>query len=258
MASIAAVASGLGAALRPLETELGNKSLAPTLDLRVDIGVILTRARIGRESGAAGRSSPNWPCIFAWHPLPSPHGADKFFDKPLALNLVRIKPLDPTRDRDGPAPTAGTSDFRRFGPNERGRNSARRVAKVIFISWHGHRACELGSVSCNRRPCQCRPVGSCSNERRQRARRGRASGEVHANACLAQTICAVKEKIRWQTPAWTPSQCGRIADAVAGAAKRHDLSPSLLLAVMVNESDMNEKAARVYTREGRSTRRTAA
>jgi len=73
----------------------------------------------------------------------------------------------------------------------------------------------------------------------------------HANACLAQTICSVKEKIRWQTPAWTPSQCGRIADAVAASAKRHDLSPSLLLAVMVNESDMNEKAARVYTRNGK-------
>jgi len=75
--------------------------------------------------------------------------------------------------------------------------------------------------------------------------------EGHANACLAQTICAVKEKIRWQTPAWTPSQCGRIADAVATSAKRHDLSASLLLAVMANESDMNEKAARVYTRNGK-------
>ncbi len=56
-----------------------------------------------------------------------------------------------------------------------------------------------------------------------------AGGEVHADACLAQTICSVKEKIRWQTPAWTPSQCGRIADAVATSAKRHDLSPTLLL-----------------------------
>ena len=74
---------------------------------------------------------------------------------------------------------------------------------------------------------------------------------MHANACLAQTVCAVKEKIRWQTPAWTPSQCGRIADAVATSAKRHDLSPTLLLAIMVNESDMNEKAARVYTRDGK-------
>jgi hypothetical protein len=72
-----------------------------------------------------------------------------------------------------------------------------------------------------------------------------------ARNCLAQTICSVKEHIRWQTPAWTPSQCRKIADAVSASAKRHDLSPSLLLAVMVNESDMNEKSARSYTREGR-------
>jgi hypothetical protein len=72
-----------------------------------------------------------------------------------------------------------------------------------------------------------------------------------SEACLAQTICAVKERIRWQTPAWTPSQCRRIADAVNDSAKRHDISPTLLLAIMVNESDMNEKAARAYTRDGK-------
>jgi len=69
--------------------------------------------------------------------------------------------------------------------------------------------------------------------------------------CLAQTICAVKERIRWQTPAWTPSQCRKIANAVSESAKRHNLSPTLLLAVMVQESDMNEKAARSYTRNGK-------
>jgi len=74
---------------------------------------------------------------------------------------------------------------------------------------------------------------------------------VVAESCLAQTICAVKERIRWQTPAWTPSQCRKIANAVSESAKRHDLSPSLLLAIMVNESDMNEKAARTYTRNGK-------
>jgi len=72
-----------------------------------------------------------------------------------------------------------------------------------------------------------------------------------ADTCLAKTICSVKEKIRWQTPAWTPSQCRRIADAVSASAKKYDLSPSLLLAVMVNESDLNEKAAQVYTRDGK-------
>jgi hypothetical protein len=72
-----------------------------------------------------------------------------------------------------------------------------------------------------------------------------------ADGCLTKTICSVKERIRWQTPAWTPSQCRRIADAVSASAKKHDLSPSLLLAIMVNESDLNEKAARAYTRNGK-------
>ncbi|HEX4403777.1 MAG TPA: transglycosylase SLT domain-containing protein [Polyangia bacterium] len=72
-----------------------------------------------------------------------------------------------------------------------------------------------------------------------------------APSCLTNTICAVKEKIRWQTPAWAPSQCRHIADAVATSAKRHKLSPTLLLAVMINESDMNEKASRSYTRNGK-------
>jgi hypothetical protein len=69
--------------------------------------------------------------------------------------------------------------------------------------------------------------------------------------CLTSTICAVKEKIRWQTPAWTPSQCRTVSDAVSHAAKKYKLSETLLLAVMINESDMNEKASRSYTRDGK-------
>jgi hypothetical protein len=61
----------------------------------------------------------------------------------------------------------------------------------------------------------------------------------------------VKEKIRWQTPAWTPSQCRTVAGAVSSAAKKYNLSETLLLAVMINESDMNEKASRSYTRDGK-------
>jgi hypothetical protein len=72
-----------------------------------------------------------------------------------------------------------------------------------------------------------------------------------ADTCLVKTICSVKQKIRWQTPAWNPSQCQRIANAVSSSAKRHDLSPTLMLAVMINESDMNEKAMRVYLRAGK-------
>jgi Transglycosylase SLT domain len=78
-----------------------------------------------------------------------------------------------------------------------------------------------------------------------------SDGDAQADSCLVKTICSVKQKIRWQTPAWSPSQCQRIAGAVASSAKRHDLSPTLLLAVMINESDMNEKAQRVYVRAGK-------
>jgi hypothetical protein len=77
------------------------------------------------------------------------------------------------------------------------------------------------------------------------------SEDQQADSCLTRTICMVKDKIRWQTPAWTPSECRKMADAVAAASKRHDLSPTLLLAIMINESDMNEKATRVYTRNGK-------
>jgi hypothetical protein len=81
---------------------------------------------------------------------------------------------------------------------------------------------------------------------------GQASDDaVPGDSCLAKTICAVKNKIRWQTPAWTPAQCQRIAGAVATSSKRHDLSPTLLLAIMINESDMNEKASRVYLRDNK-------
>jgi Transglycosylase SLT domain len=75
--------------------------------------------------------------------------------------------------------------------------------------------------------------------------------ESAADSCLVKTICSVKQKIRWQSPAWTPAQCQDIADAVAVSSRRYDLSPTLVLAVMINESDMNEKAFRVTTRAGK-------
>jgi hypothetical protein len=78
-----------------------------------------------------------------------------------------------------------------------------------------------------------------------------AQGNVPANSCLVKTICSIKQKIRWQSPAWTPTECQRIANAVTAASKRYDLSPTLVLAVMINESDMNEKAFRLSLREGK-------
>ena len=72
-----------------------------------------------------------------------------------------------------------------------------------------------------------------------------------ADTCMVKTICSVKQKIRWMTPAWTPTECQRIANAVESSSKRHDISPTLLLAIMINESDMNEKAFRMTLRGGK-------
>ena len=68
--------------------------------------------------------------------------------------------------------------------------------------------------------------------------------------CLADTLCAIKDKVRWGTPAWSPRTCRRVADAVLSSAAQYQLPPALLLAVMINESDLDEKAATSYHRQG--------
>jgi Transglycosylase SLT domain len=77
------------------------------------------------------------------------------------------------------------------------------------------------------------------------------NAEIPNASCLTRTICAIKDKIRWQTPAWTPVQCNNIAKAVLTSSGRYNISPSLLLAVMINESDLNEKASRPTVRNNR-------
>jgi hypothetical protein len=63
-----------------------------------------------------------------------------------------------------------------------------------------------------------------------------------SETCLAQTLCAIKDRVRWKAAAWTPDYCQAVAKGVLSAAAKYDLSPALLLAVMLNESDLNEKA----------------
>jgi hypothetical protein len=77
------------------------------------------------------------------------------------------------------------------------------------------------------------------------------NADEQADSCLVKTICSVKRKIRWMTPAWTPTECREIANAVTASAKRYDLSPTLMLAIMINESDMNERAFRLSLRAGK-------
>jgi hypothetical protein len=70
-------------------------------------------------------------------------------------------------------------------------------------------------------------------------------------SCLATTLCEIKDRVRWRTPAWKPAFCERIANAVLDSAKRYAVSPLLIVSVMINESDMNEKAFRTTMKNGR-------
>jgi hypothetical protein len=91
--------------------------------------------------------------------------------------------------------------------------------------------------------------GSVEHPAQQSADQGASGVSEHAESmpdvnCISRTICAIKDKIRWQTPAWSEAKCREVGQAVLTSAKRHNLSPTLLLAIMINESDLNEKSAR--------------
>jgi hypothetical protein len=68
--------------------------------------------------------------------------------------------------------------------------------------------------------------------------------------CLANTICAVKDRVRWRAPAWKPAFCQKISHAVLESAERYQIPPALILAVMINESDMNASTFRTTMRNG--------
>jgi hypothetical protein len=75
--------------------------------------------------------------------------------------------------------------------------------------------------------------------------------ETPSESCLASTICEVKERVRWRTPAWKPNFCRAVAHAVLKAAEQYRLPPALILAVMINESDLNENAVETTYKNGR-------
>lgn len=77
-----------------------------------------------------------------------------------------------------------------------------------------------------------------------------ASEDSPSASCLAATICEVKDRVRWRTAAWKPQFCRTIANAVLASAAKYDVPPSLILAVMINESDMNERAFRSTMKNG--------
>ncbi len=77
-----------------------------------------------------------------------------------------------------------------------------------------------------------------------------STDDLPSEDCLANTICAIKDRVRWRTAAWKPQFCQKIAHAVLQSSQRHQIPPALLLAVMINESDMNETTFRPTVRNG--------
>lgn len=71
--------------------------------------------------------------------------------------------------------------------------------------------------------------------------------------CPAAALCQLQRQVARRSARWTPDECQRLANAVVSSSRRHGLSPALLVAVMINESDMN---AHVY-RTSRSSRGVA-
>ena len=78
----------------------------------------------------------------------------------------------------------------------------------------------------------------------------KAERDLPSEDCLANTICAVKDHVRWRAPAWKPEFCRKISHAVLESAERYQIPPALILAVMINESDMNESTFRITVRAG--------
>ena len=74
-------------------------------------------------------------------------------------------------------------------------------------------------------------------------------GEPPSEICLGATLCAVKERIRGRTSPWTAPYCQHIANNVLSAAARENLSPALLLAVMINESNLDTFATRATIKD---------
>jgi hypothetical protein len=74
--------------------------------------------------------------------------------------------------------------------------------------------------------------------------------QIPPESCLAETICALKDKLRWRGASWSPSYCQMIAQGILSSSAKYDIPPVLLLAVMINESDLNENAVNTTMKDG--------
>ena len=72
-------------------------------------------------------------------------------------------------------------------------------------------------------------------------------GKTSTN-CFIETLCAVKEKVRWpkgDTTKWSYEKCQGIGRAFLEAGEKYEISPALLVAIAINESELDEKALAV-------------
>jgi len=64
--------------------------------------------------------------------------------------------------------------------------------------------------------------------------------------CFIERMCELKEMVRWKTPRWSMDMCYRVGNAIIAEEHVSGVPRELILAVMINESDMNDKATRPY------------
>jgi hypothetical protein len=77
-----------------------------------------------------------------------------------------------------------------------------------------------------------------------------AQGATPEPDCFGNLVCAVKEKIRWRTPAWSQTTCQNVAEAIQLSASKYGVNRELVLAMAMNESNLDETASRPYYRDG--------
>jgi hypothetical protein len=62
--------------------------------------------------------------------------------------------------------------------------------------------------------------------------------------CLATTLCRLQHQVGRHRQLWAAETCRSIAAGLTASATRHQLSPGLLLAVMIQESNLDAHAVR--------------
>jgi hypothetical protein len=72
--------------------------------------------------------------------------------------------------------------------------------------------------------------------------------------CLAEGLCRLQHQVGRQRGLWTPETCRSVAAGMTASAARHGLSPALLLAVMIQESNLDEHAVRESHPHGKLAR----